>query len=173
MRGRRVWPARRRWRRLPSVPASRERVTPLHKAAAAGQPEEAMLLVRHGSDSGARDRPPPSAPAPDARPPSTAGEEGRVAEWSVAKQALLALSPDDSTLLAGTRDIKIWHLASRALLKILTGHAGPVCCLQLAAGRAGQHYNQVGTNQIFFHILTNLILNQSYLSPIIPRHPLR
>ena len=49
----------------------------------------------------------------------TAGEEGRVAEWSVAKQALLAtfqagpdpisclaLSPDDSTLVAGSRDIR-------------------------------------------------------------------
>jgi hypothetical protein len=78
----------------------------------------------------------------------TAGEEGRVAEWSVAKQALLstfqagpdpisclALSFDDSTLVAGSRDIKIWHLASRTLLKTLTGHAGQVRCLLVAAGR--------------------------------------
>ncbi len=67
---------------------------------------------------------------------------------SVAKQALLAtfqagpdpiscpaLSPDDSTLVASSRDIKIWHLASRALLKTPTGHAGPVRCLLVAAER--------------------------------------
>ena len=78
----------------------------------------------------------------------TAGEKGRVAEWSGAKQALLstfqagpdpisclALSSDDSTLVAGSRDIKIWHLACRTLLKTLTGHTGQVRCLLVAASR--------------------------------------
>jgi hypothetical protein len=79
---------------LPSVPASEERVTPLHEAAGAGQLEEALLLVRFGADRGARDRQgrnpaqlaeswpevaaalqeepevaPPPAPAPAARAP--------------------------------------------------------------------------------------------------------
>ena len=77
-----------------------------------------------------------------------AGEEGKVAEFSVAKQKLvsifkaspdpihcLALSPDDSTLVVAGLDIKLFQLPSRSLLKTFTGHATPVNCLAVFADR--------------------------------------
>ena len=77
-----------------------------------------------------------------------AGEEGKVAEFSVAKQKLvsifkaspdpihcLALSPDDSTLVVAGLDIKLFELPSRTLLKTFTGHSTPVNSLSVFAGR--------------------------------------
>jgi len=77
-----------------------------------------------------------------------AGEEGKVAEFSVVKQKLLsifkaspdpihclALSPDDSTLVVAGLDIKLFELPSRSLLKTFTGHSTPVNCLSVFANR--------------------------------------
>ena len=77
-----------------------------------------------------------------------AGEEGKVAEFSVTKQKLastfkaspdpihcLALSPDDATLVVAGLDIKIFALPSRSLLKTFSGHATPVNCLSVFADR--------------------------------------
>ena len=77
-----------------------------------------------------------------------AGEEGKVAEFSVAKQKLasifkaspdpihcLALSADDGTLVVAGLDIKLFALPSRSLLKTFTGHATPVNCLSVFANR--------------------------------------
>jgi len=77
-----------------------------------------------------------------------AGEEGKVAEFSVTKQKLastfkaspdpihcLALSPNDATLVVAGLDIKIFALPSRSLLKTFSGHATPVNCLSVFADR--------------------------------------
>ena len=78
----------------------------------------------------------------------TAGEEGKVVEFSVTKQKLastfkaspdpihfLALSPDDATLVVAGLDIKIFALPSRSLLKTFSGHATPVNCLSVFVDR--------------------------------------
>lgn len=77
----------------------------------------------------------------------TGGEEGNISIYSVSKMSFLdsfqagndtifrlALSSDDSTLFCGSRDIKIWSIASRSLLKTLTGHCNPVSGLIVSSG---------------------------------------
>ena len=91
-----------------------------------------------------------------------AGEEGKVAEFSVVKQKLvsvfkaspdpihcLALSPDDSTLVVAGLDIKLFELPSRSLLKTFTGHSTPVNCLSVFADRVFS-CGQV-KNLIYYH----------------------
>jgi len=87
--------------------------------------------------------------SPTAAAVYTAGEGGQVATFNIAKQKLLntfqvgtdaiyslAVTSDEATLVAASRDIKVWDLASRSLVKTLRGHGSPVTCLVLAQGRA-------------------------------------
>jgi len=77
----------------------------------------------------------------------TGGEEGRLSVFSATKQALItswkagtdpihrvAVSLDDSLLVAGGRQIKVWDIATRTLVKSLTGHSSPVSSLAVNGG---------------------------------------
>jgi len=73
-----------------------------------------------------------------------AGEDGTVSVFSIPKLCLvstikpcpdpvhsLVLAKNDSILAIGSRNIKIWDISSHRVLKTLTGHANPVCRLEV------------------------------------------